>query len=129
MPSKPINPERLRQIDAAASCGLTDEQVAQVVGVELKLLDKPKVRKVLERARANVVQQVAAALIRKALAGNIPAAVFFLKAKAGWRDTDASLEREQEERRKRTPRILVIDEYQIDPVPTPEGSRPPAAVA
>jgi hypothetical protein len=122
MPSKPITPERLRQIDAAAGCGLSDEEVARVVGVELGVLDRPKVRKALEKARAVVVQKVAAALIRKALAGNIPAAVFYLKAKAGWRDTDAALEREQEERRKRIPRILVIDDAQVDPVPLPEGS-------
>lgn len=121
MPVKPLTPERLRQIEAAAGCGLSDDEVARVVGVEPKVLDRPKVRKALEAARAKVVQQVAAALIRKALLGNIPAAVFYLKAKAGWRDTDAALEREQEERRKRTPRILVIDEYQVDPVPTGTG--------
>jgi hypothetical protein len=109
----------LRQVEAAAGCGLSDDEVARVVGVEPKVLDRPKVRKALEKARANVVQQVAAALIRKALAGNIPAAVFYLKAKAGWRDADAALEREQEERRKRVPRILVIDDAQVDPIPLP----------
>jgi hypothetical protein len=127
MASKPLTPERLRQIEAAAGCGLSDEEVARVVGVEPKVLDRPKVRKALEKARANVVQQVAAALIRKALGGNIPAAVFYLKAKAGWRDTDAALEREQEERRRRTPRILVIDDMQTDPVPFPEGGAQQAA--
>jgi hypothetical protein len=127
MAAKPLTPERLRQIEAAAGCGLSDEEVARVVGLDAKVLDRPKVRKALEKARANVVQQVAAALIRKALGGNIPAAVFYLKAKAGWRDTDAALEREQEERRKRTPRILVIDDMQTDPVPFPEGQ--PAAQA
>ena len=121
MAAKPLTPERLRQIETAAGCGLSDEEVARIVGVDPKTLDRPKIRKALERARASIVQQVAAALIRKALAGNIPAAVFYLKAKAGWRDTDAALEREQEERRKRTPRILVIDDYQTDPIPLPEG--------
>lgn len=118
MPAKALTAERLRQIEAAAGCGLSDEEVAHVVGLDPRVLDRPKVRKLVEASRARVVQQVAAALIRKALAGNVLAAVFVLKAKAGWRDTDAALEREQEERRRRTPRILVIDDMQADPVPT-----------
>lgn len=127
MPSKPLTAERLRQIEAAAGVGCSDEEVARIVGVEPSVLDRPKVRKLVDASRAKVVQQVAAALIRKALAGNIPAAVFYLKAKAGWRDTDAALEREQEERRKRTPRILIIDD--ADGGPAAQADPQPAGAA
>jgi hypothetical protein len=122
--AKPFTPERIRQVEAAAGVGCSDEEIANILGFDPTLLARPKLRKAVDKARANTTQQVAAALIRKALAGNIPAAVFYLKAKSGWRDTDAALEREQEEKQRRVPRILVIDEYQAD-VPTP----PPVAAA
>jgi hypothetical protein len=104
-----LTTERMRQIEAAAGFGCSDAEVAAIAGVDVAALDRPKVRRAIETARAAVGSRVAAVLIRKALEGNVPACIFYLKARHGWRDTDAALEREAEERAKRVPRVLIIE--------------------
>lgn len=42
------------------------------------------------KAINDAIQRVAAVLFRKALAGDTTAAIFYLKARAGWRDRDAT---------------------------------------
>lgn len=110
MPRRTVSAERLRQIQAAASCGCSDDEIAAIADVDVDALARPRVAKVVAAARANVASQVGAALLRKALGGNVPAAIFWLKARHGWRDTDAALEREAAERDRTTPRILVIED-------------------
>lgn len=65
----------IKQDDIAAALGISDVTLRRHFGQELSV------------AKTRVIAKVADSLIRQALAGNMTAAIFFLKTKAGWRET------------------------------------------
>lgn len=89
-----------------ALLGLTDEQVAKGLGVSRATVQRWKRRHVrfaaaLSRGRQAADVEVANALYRAAVGyvdedgkrfqPNVPAAIFWLRARAGWRDRDPSV--------------------------------------
>lgn len=97
------NPSKPRQIidwgssviksdlQAKAERGLTLEQIADSLGVARQTLWEnrqkyPDIDNALKKGRGRGIEQVANALFEKAIMGDVPSAIFYLKARAGWSD-------------------------------------------
>lgn len=79
---EPTEAQRSR-VTVLASFGVTQAAVADSLGVSVPTLCKHYRRELdIGGVRANVA--VAAALFRMAMAGNVAACIFWLKARAGW---------------------------------------------
>lgn len=88
-----LEPEGLLKIEGWARDGLTDEQIAQNMGINPTTLYEwkkkyPKISKSLKRSKDVADRQVENALFENAINGNITAQIFWLKnRKPGkWRD-------------------------------------------
>ncbi len=71
-----------------ASFGIPQEDIAQVLEIESKTLRK-HYRKELDTAKTLKTVEVAESLFNKAVGdgpGSVPAAIFWLKTQAGWRE-------------------------------------------
>ena len=70
---------------------LKQDQLAKYYGVSTKTLqtrfkDNPEWRDAYDQGRADTVRKVGAALVKKAMDGNLTAMIFYLKTQAGWWD-------------------------------------------
>lgn len=84
-------PIDIAQAETLASRGLTLEQIAAALGISTDTLGRRrKTDKALEHAilsgQAKGIAKVANALYEQAMGGNTTAAIFYLKARAGWTD-------------------------------------------
>lgn len=87
MPRKLHKPtERQRtEVEAYAAVGVPHRDIARLIGIShVTLYDRYRDELDLGKAKANA--QVAKMLFREAIGGNIAAAIFWLKAQAGWRE-------------------------------------------
>ena len=87
-PTHAPTPETRRQVEALASCGTTYELIARVIDISVPTLTK-HYGEVLEVAGVKANAMIAQSLYKRALSnekGAITAAIFWLKARAGWRD-------------------------------------------
>lgn len=84
--AKEFTPDELKLMVNMASVGITQEQIAKVMGVSTKTLHN-KVQKELEAARLKGVASIAGALFKNAQKGNVTAQIFIMKTQAGWRET------------------------------------------
>ncbi len=78
--------EQIYSVELMASIGLTHVQIAGALGICDKTLRK-HFSEQLEHGRARTITTVADSLMRQAIAGNMQAAIFYLRAKAGWKET------------------------------------------
>nr|DAI76071.1 MAG TPA: terminase small subunit [Caudoviricetes sp.] len=93
MGARHIKPEMLdyKKIEAFAARGLTQDQIAQALGIchssfyKLKKNDK-QFREAVERGMAKGVAEIANQLFKKAQSGDLGAICFFLKTKGGFRE-------------------------------------------
>jgi hypothetical protein len=91
-PRKELTEEQLIEVGALASC-LNQEQIADYFGIsrttfwEMMKRDE-RVSEQYKKGRAKCIEEVATGLITEAKAGNMTAAIFFLKTQAGWRETE-----------------------------------------
>ena len=79
-------PETRLQVKTLASVGTPQDQIAIVVGITKNTLLK-YYRKELDTAMTMANAKVAQSLFQQANAGNTAAAIFWLKCRAGWVDT------------------------------------------
>jgi len=85
--------EQLRQAEYCAGLGLTEEDVAHIIGVTIPQLDRlkrhdPNLLKALAVGRAKAKSAVAQAAYKLAISGkSAPATIFWLKAQAGWSES------------------------------------------
>lgn len=91
MPRKPHEPtdKDRKQVTIMAGIGLTHDQIAKVVGVSDETLRKYYGHE-LETAESLMNAQVAQNLFSIATSkaqGCVPAAIFWMKTRAGWRET------------------------------------------
>ena len=89
LPHVPTDKQR-QMIQIAKAAGLTDEQIAGLIAIDLKTLRK-HYRAELDNACAKAVMTVAANLYKRATSDAkeaVPAAIFWLKTRGGWRETD-----------------------------------------
>ena len=85
--------EQTAQMRALASV-LTKSQIADYFGISettLRAIEdrQPEVSEAYKKGRSEAVLDIASNLMSQARDGNTTAAIFFLKTKAGWRETDA----------------------------------------
>lgn len=88
-----LEPEGLLKIEGWARDGLTDEQIAQNMGINPTTLYEwkkkyPKISNTLKRSKDVADRQVENALFENAINGNITAQIFWLKNRKPdkWRD-------------------------------------------
>ena len=74
-------------VRAMSAAGHLQSEIAAVIGVDLKTLRK-HFRMELDLAHIQANAAVASKLYQMAMAGNLGACIFWLKARAGWRDND-----------------------------------------
>lgn len=92
MPAKPrvLSKEELTQLEALASV-LTTEQIADYFGIGrttfYQIMDRQDDVSVrYKRGRAKAIGSVSQGLLKKAMAGDNAAAIFYLKTQAGWKE-------------------------------------------
>ena len=86
----------LEKIEDLAAKGLTLEQIAAALSIDVRTLynHRKKFREVgeaINRGAANGIATIANKLFEAANNGNVTAQIFFLKARAGWRQRPPSL--------------------------------------
>ena len=84
------DPNRSRQVEAMAGYGISADDIAIVLGVDVDTL-KRDYRSELKGAAIKANAKVAESLFRKATAAEgregVTAAIFWLKTRAGWKET------------------------------------------
>lgn len=98
MPAKfePSSEQRYT-VEVMAGIGIQQEQIAAALGISAPTLRKHFAEE-LAIGKTRIVTKVAESLVRQALAGNMSAAMFFLKCQAGWRDRPAEEPGKKEQR-------------------------------
>ena len=91
-----ITPEVIAKAEALAAQGLTLDQIALVLGIATGTLCAKKseiieLDEAIKRGKAKGVATIANALFDKAKEGDNTAMIFYLKARAGWRDNHVDL--------------------------------------
>ena len=97
-----LKPQALQRLEGWKRNGLTDEQIANNIGIRRETLwdwqkKHPNIANALKRGKEDVNFAVENALLRKALSGNTTAMIFFVKN--NWRDkyNDSQLSKEERE--------------------------------
>jgi len=93
-PRYEITPELLKRVKRLAAQGLTQQQIADSLGWHLAtLIDKKNnysdFSEAIKLGQASGISDVSNALFNNAVNGDNAAAIFYLKARAGWRDNHA----------------------------------------
>lgn len=88
---KPWEPteDEIAKIKLYASVGLTQEQIAALIGKSVDTLTRrANVVEAMAVGKAEVMAKVAGKLVQKALAGDSASMFFYLKTQGGWRETN-----------------------------------------
>jgi predicted transcriptional regulator len=83
-PHKPTSESRA-QVQALCGYGITEDEIASYIGIAPKTLRK-HYRNELDTAVVKANALVARSLHGQATSGNVAAAIFWLKVRAGWRE-------------------------------------------
>ncbi len=75
--------EQRRTVRAMSGYGVPHEDIATVLGIDDKTLRK-HFRRELDTAHVEATAKVAQSLFQMATSGNTAAAIFWMKARAGW---------------------------------------------
>lgn len=81
-PRKELDPDA---IERAAGVGLTNEQIARVFGCSADLLEM-RFSGSIEKGRAVAVHSMSSRCFQAGMGDSVPDRIFWLKARAGWRD-------------------------------------------
>jgi len=98
-PPLEFSDEQIAYIEGLAPF-LNQGQIADRLGVSQNgfrnaMERQPRIKEAIKRGKAEKVARVAETLVDKALGGNIVAAIFYLKAQAGWKDDGSAHEEPQ----------------------------------
>lgn len=77
--------EQRYSVEIMAGIGIPHDLIALAIGISEPTL-RLYFREQLDCGKVRTITRVAESLVRQALAGNTTAAIFYLKAKGGWRD-------------------------------------------
>lgn len=85
----------VKKIEEMAGKGLSQEQIAASLGISPGTLASQKkkfedVEKAILIGRAKGIHQIANSLFLSAIEGNTTAQIFFLKTRAGWKETQVT---------------------------------------
>jgi hypothetical protein len=96
-----INPLHLRIVEDMAGRGATLDDIACVIGISPRTLDRwqkhDEVKFAYKRGRAIAKDNMARTLYEKAMAGDTIAMIFWLKAQGGWSDRQSEAVQEMPE--------------------------------
>ena len=116
MITKPKIKIDLKQVEALAANGLTDEQIASALGISRTTLSNRKRENeqfvlAIKRGKAKGIALVTNKLMESIKGGNITGMIFFLKTQAGWKETNVQEEENKEAKNnpKNTITINVVD--------------------
>lgn len=84
-PKREFTPEEVTLIENMCSVGVTQDQIAKIMGCSIDVLHK-RLSDVMENARAKAVATVTKSLYQHAIEGSLGHAIFWMKNVAGWRD-------------------------------------------
>src|SRR5262249_8423904 len=90
----PWIPPDVKKVEQLASRGLTQQEIADALGIGLSTLYEKKVEfeefaEAINRGKAKGIEEIANSLYESATkAKNVAAQIFYLKARAKWRDND-----------------------------------------
>ncbi|MDY0626624.1 DNA-packaging protein [Pasteurella multocida] len=81
----------LARVEALASNGLTQQQIADALGISERTLrdrksNSAEFAEAIKRGKAKGIAIVTNKLMEKVKAGNVTAMIFFLKSQAGWKE-------------------------------------------
>lgn len=84
----------LDEVERLASQGLTQEQIADALGVSARtvghrIVDSSEFAAAIKRGKAKGIDHVTNKLREMIDAGNVTAGIFYLKCRAGWKDTQS----------------------------------------
>lgn len=85
-PHKPTDATRLL-ISELSAFGVTHEQMASRLDICVETLNKYYKKELID-GKTKVVEQIAKRLVAKAIDGDGPSQMFYLKTQAGWREKD-----------------------------------------
>lgn len=81
-----------KQVQSLAAVGVTQAQIAKLLGISVETFHKYYSDE-YDRAKVQAIGMVANTLFKRATEGkDLGAAIFYLKAQAGWRETPSPLE-------------------------------------
>ena len=88
MSRKPYQPtaESRQLVQLHATIGTQQEVIADIIGIDAKTLRK-HYREELDQSMAKANAQIGGALFNKAKNGDTAAMIFWMKTRAGWRET------------------------------------------
>jgi hypothetical protein len=88
MPCAKLNPTDKERglVKSMAAFGIAQEDIAKQIGIKSPKTLRKYFRQELDRGAAEANYTVAAALYKRAKKGNVDAAKFWLKSRAGWRE-------------------------------------------
>jgi hypothetical protein len=82
------------QVKILSACGVPQKNICQIVAGKNKPMDEKTLRKYfsfeLDNGSVLANAKVAQSLFKKAIAGNVPSMIFWLKTRAGWRENAAN---------------------------------------
>lgn len=81
----------LATVEAMAANGLTQQQIADSLGISVSTLysrqrESEEFEEAIKRGKAKGVAVVTNELMKQVKSGNVTAMIFFLKARAGWKE-------------------------------------------
>lgn len=90
-PRKTLTPDQVKEVETLAAV-LNQEQIADYFGMSHDTLKRmcdrdESVLRAYKRGKAKAIGSIGGNLISQAKAGNVSAAIFYLKTQAGWKET------------------------------------------
>lgn len=87
----------LLRVAELSSLGLTEQQIAECLGISLSTLNRRKVTDetfdtALRKGKAKAIVTVSNALMRECEKGSLRAIIFYLKCRAGWREEEPEIQ-------------------------------------
>lgn len=86
----------LQAAEELASLGLTDQQIADSLGISRSTLSRRKAdddtfEAILRKGKAKAIVKVSSALMQEVENGSLRAVIFYLKCRAGWREEEPEI--------------------------------------
>ena len=78
--------EQRKQVEAMSGYGVPQDDIATVLDIDPKTL-RLHFRRELDLGSVRATAKVGESLYKQATGGNVAAAIFWMKARAGWRET------------------------------------------
>lgn len=99
-----ITPDQLKQASTLAGYGLTNEQIATILGISLRTINnKPELLQAIKDGKATAAATIMQTAFQIARKGNAAMCMFILKCKHGWREKDHESDRYNTADRKPVP--------------------------